>query len=65
MISRKQIMFLFFAGQLVVGLVLLFNPIQFDVLMRVFGLFLIAISPLWLIMYRLERYAKAHDANKA
>src|SRR5574337_847587 len=63
-ISRQKIMFMFFVGQLIVGIGLLFNPMPFDFILRVFGMFLIVISPLWLIIFRLERIAKVRDVEK-
>ena len=57
-------MFMFFIGQLLIGLGLLFNPIPFDFILRVFGMFLIVIAPLWMVIYRLEKIAKVRDVEK-
>lgn len=62
--NRKHLMFLFFIGQLIVGFVLLFNPIPFEIILRIFGILLVAISPLWLVMFRLERVIKQKEATK-
>jgi len=51
-------MFILFGIQIALGFAMLFNPIPFEWIMRIFGLFLIAISPLWLVMFRLERAIK-------
>lgn len=51
-------MFLFFAGQITLGMILLFNPIPFEFILRIFGIGLVALSPMWLVMFRLERVIK-------
>ena len=64
MIQRKKIMFLFFVGQLITGMVLLFNPIPFDYVLRVTGLFLVIISPLWMLIFKIFRMTKPKEIDK-
>lgn len=57
-------MFFFFVGQLLLGFVLLFNSIPFDVALRVFGVFLIALSPMWLLLFKIFRSTKRREIEK-
>lgn len=64
-INRKHVLFAFFAGQLVLGLALLLYPMYTQpkiygdfagiAVLSVFGLLLVAISPTWLIFFRIFR----------
>lgn len=63
-ITRKNVVFLFFLGQIILGFGLFLNPIPFDVILRLFGMFLIALSPLWLVMFRIERIVKQKEDER-
>jgi len=66
--DRKKILFVLTCGQMALGLGLMFNPVftgtTLDFAMRIMGLFLTILSGLWIITYRLFRFAKVKEIDK-
>lgn len=63
-LPRKKLMLAFFILQLGLGFIFLFNNIPFDYALRAFGAILIALSPMWLVLFRLFRTAKIREFEK-
>lgn len=55
--KKKQIL-IFTVIQLAFGLVFLFNGMPFDYTIRLFGLVLIATSPMWIVIFKITRMEK-------
>jgi len=66
--DRKKILFILTCGQMVLGLGLMFNPsfsgTTLDFALRIMGLFLIILSSLWIVTYRLVRFGKIRELEK-
>ena len=63
-VPRKKLMLSFFILQIGLGFIFLFNSLPFDYVLRIFGAFLVVISPLWLVLFRLFRIAKIRIPEK-
>lgn len=63
-LPRKKLMLAFFTLQVGLGFIFLFNTMPFDYALRVFGTILIALSPMWLVLFRLFRTAKIREFEK-
>lgn len=63
-LPRRKLMLAFFTLQIGLGFIFLFNTMPFDYALRVFGVILISLSPMWLVLFRLFRTAKIREVEK-
>lgn len=63
-LPRKKLMLAFFTLQTGLGFIFLFNKMPFDYTLRAFGVILIALSPMWLVLFTLFRTAKIREFEK-
>ncbi len=61
---KKRKILIFTVVQFALGMIFLFNAIPFDYTIRLFGLILIATSPLWIVIFKITRMEKTKELDK-
>lgn len=61
---KKRQILVFTVVQLAFGLIFLFNGMPFDYTIRLFGLVLIATSPMWIVIFKITRMEKTKEVDR-